>query len=206
MDLQISVFLLISLFTAGHSLWCYECKGSCANEKIKTCLDGESQCLSSTTMIKVAGVSLEVNDKDCSADCFTGSVNYNIGQISSECCNTPLCNQQDISDISKVYNGLKCYFCDEKSCSNILRCTGDQDRCFKAEVNFRFASTVVKGCVSKSMCDAKASLKNVQEVSCCSGNLCNGVQSVTQTVSGVQSVTQSFLFLFCSLLSFILLH
>uniref|UniRef100_A0A671PBY4 UPAR/Ly6 domain-containing protein n=1 Tax=Sinocyclocheilus anshuiensis TaxID=1608454 RepID=A0A671PBY4_9TELE len=53
---------------------------------------------------------------------------------------------------------------------------------------------VVKGCVSKDICDSMVS--SVEDISCCEGNLCNGAQSVTQ----------SFLFLCCSLLSFILLH
>ncbi len=53
-----------------------------------------------------------------------------------------------------------------------------------------------KGCASKSICDAPYFIPTVENVSCCEGNLCNGVNSVTQSV----------LFLCGSLFSFILLH
>ncbi len=56
--------------------------------------------------------------------------------------------------------------------------------------------SVVKGCVSKSICDAATSAGGFQGVSCCEGNLCNGAESVTQSV----------LFLCGALFSFILLH
>ncbi len=35
-------------------------------------------------------------------------------------------------DPSNVPNGKTCYSCDEKSCLNILSCSGSEDRCFKA--------------------------------------------------------------------------
>ncbi len=35
-------------------------------------------------------------------------------------------------DPSNVPNGKKCYSCDDKSCLNILSCSGGEDRCFKA--------------------------------------------------------------------------
>uniref|UniRef100_A0A8C1KXE2 UPAR/Ly6 domain-containing protein n=1 Tax=Cyprinus carpio TaxID=7962 RepID=A0A8C1KXE2_CYPCA len=76
-------------------------------------------------------------------------------------------------------------------------CNTDQCNVRDAPVDTHFKnSMVVKGCVSKSICDAGSSVQDVQGVSCCEGNLCNGAQSISQ----------SFLFLCCSLLSFILLH
>ncbi|KAF4098875.1 phospholipase A2 inhibitor 25 kDa subunit-like [Onychostoma macrolepis] len=196
MDLQISVFLLFILFTAGHSFSCYECMsttGSCANQNLKTCPSGFSKCMSFTTVIQVGIVKF----KDCAADCAVGSMNIGTGNTSFVCCNTDQCNVQDAPVPSNVPNGKKCYSCDEKSCSNILSCSGSEDRCLKATGTFGDQSLAVKGCVSKSICDAETSLlRGVERISCCSGNLCNGAQSVTQ----------SFLFLCCSLLSFILLH
>ncbi|XP_058613740.1 lymphocyte antigen 6B-like isoform X1 [Onychostoma macrolepis] len=200
MDLQISVFLLFSLFTEGHSLSCYECMsmtGPCTNQNLKTCPSGSSKCMSSTAVTQVGDISAKMKVKNCAVDCQNGSMNLGIFKTSSVCCNTDKCNIQDPPDPSTgAPNGKKCYSCDVQSCSNILSCSGIEDRCFKATGSFGGQSMVVKGCLSKSLCDTAASAGDVQGVSCCSGNLCNGVQSVTQ----------SFLFLCCSLLSFILLH
>uniref|UniRef100_A0A671PE07 UPAR/Ly6 domain-containing protein n=1 Tax=Sinocyclocheilus anshuiensis TaxID=1608454 RepID=A0A671PE07_9TELE len=155
MDLQISVFLLFVLFTAGA----------------------------------------KTNTKGCALPigCPSGSINLGIGKIASTCCNSDLCNSLDAPDPSIVPNGNKCYYCDGRSCSSTVSCTGSEDRCFK----FESQPLSVKGCVSKSICDIVSIFDTfVGGVSCCSGNLCNSAQSVTQ----------SFLFLCCSLLSFILLH
>ncbi|XP_016382025.1 prostate stem cell antigen-like [Sinocyclocheilus rhinocerous] len=199
MDLQISVFLLFVLFTAGHSFSCYECMGltgSCADQKVKTCPSGTSKCMSLTTAVQAGGISAKVKVKDCAADCASGSMNIGIGKTSLACCNTDQCNVQDAPDPSNVPNGKTCYYCDGQSCLNTVSCSGSEDRCFKATGSSGGQSVVVKGCLSKSSCDAATSVGDVQGASCCEGNLCNGAQSVTQ----------SFLFLCCSLLSFILLH
>ncbi|KTG43865.1 hypothetical protein cypCar_00044269 [Cyprinus carpio] len=166
MDLQISVFLLFILFTAG------------------------------TKTNSVCDIGAKAKLKDCAIDCPSGSMNMGFAKTSFACCNTDQCNIQDAPDPSIVPNGKTCYSCDDKSCSNILSCSGSEDRCFKATGTLGGQSTVVKGCVSKSICDAETSVRDVQEASCCEGNLCNSAQSITQ----------SFLFLCCSLLSFILLQ
>ncbi|XP_073680151.1 urokinase plasminogen activator surface receptor-like [Garra rufa] len=129
--------------------------------------------------------------------CPSGSINFGIGKIASSCCNTDLCNAQNAPDASVVPNGKTCYYCDGQSCSNTLSCSGSEDRCIKATANLGGQSIVVKGCISKSVCDAVSILDSfVGGVSCCEGNMCNNAISVTQ----------SFLFLCGSLLSFILLH
>uniref|UniRef100_A0A8C1YGG5 Lymphocyte antigen 6 family member M5 n=1 Tax=Cyprinus carpio TaxID=7962 RepID=A0A8C1YGG5_CYPCA len=131
MDLQISVFLLFILFTAGHSLSCYECsgqKGSCANQKVKTCPRGFSKCMSTTAVTQV-GDSLKVKVKDCAADCASGSMNLGIVKRSSVCCNTDRCNVRDAPDPSIDSNGKKCYSCDGKNCSNTVSCSGSEDHC-----------------------------------------------------------------------------
>ncbi|XP_050949770.1 ly6/PLAUR domain-containing protein 5-like isoform X2 [Labeo rohita] len=192
MDLQISVFLLFILFTAGHSLSCFNCAlGSCT---MTTCTNGFTNCLSTTITINSTTVKL----RGCAPSvCPTGSLNLGIGKGSSSCCDTDLCNFQDAPDPStNALNGKSCYYCDGQSCSKTVSCSGTEDRCFNATVTTGLQPQVFKGCVSKSFCDATTSIPNVGSLSCCEGNLCNSAKSVTQ----------SFLFLCCSLLSFILLH
>ncbi|XP_067280291.1 ly6/PLAUR domain-containing protein 2-like [Pseudorasbora parva] len=196
MDLQISVFLLFVLFTAGHSLDCYECMsltGSCANQTVTTCPSGFSQCESSI-VTQVGEISSISKYKACTADCLSMSMNIGITRTTTSCCNTNLCNAQDAPDPGLT--GKKCYYCDGQSCSKTMGCSGIEDRCIKATGTIENQSVVLKGCVSKSICNDTTLIKNVESISCCEGNLCNGAQSVTQ----------SFLFLCCSLLSYFLLH
>ncbi|XDV38258.1 hypothetical protein PO909_007702 [Leuciscus waleckii] len=194
MDLQISVFLLFILFTAGHSLSCYECSnptGSCAGQTVKTCPIGSTQCTSSIIGIQVGGISSTGNNKSCAATCLSQSFNFGNVRMTISCCGIDLCNLQDVQDPAP--NGKNCYYCDDKSCSNTVKCSGTEDRCITASVG----QSVLKGCVSKSICDDTTSAGvGSGNVTCCEGNLCNGAQSVTQ----------SFLFLCCSLLSYFMMH
>ncbi|XP_077077565.1 urokinase plasminogen activator surface receptor-like [Siphateles boraxobius] len=197
MDPQISVSLLFLLFTAGHSLKCYKCSrqsGSCEDQTVQTCSAGYSWCESYAGVTQVGDITSKEMYKGCSTDCQSGSVNIGITRAKTSCCNTDLCNRQNPPDLAP--NGKKCYNCDEKSCSKTLSCSGDEDHCFTATGTYDGQSLVVKGCISKPLCDATASVKDVQSVSCCEGNLCNGAPSVSQ----------SFLFLCGSLLSYFLLH
>ncbi|ROL43675.1 phospholipase A2 inhibitor and Ly6/PLAUR domain-containing protein [Anabarilius grahami] len=211
MDLQISVFLLFILFTAGHSLSCYECRsslGSCAFQEKKTCPSESLYCVSTTGVVQIGGIKTVNKFKGCEADCQSGSTNIGYSKMTLSCCNTDLCNAQDAPDPNtNVPNGKKCFSCDEKSCSNTLSCLGTEDRCFKATgenlekdlTTVGGLSVVSKGCISKNICDVTAAgtlIPNVKDFSCCEGNMCNGAQSVSQ----------SFLFLCCSLLSYFLLQ
>ncbi|XP_026089876.1 urokinase plasminogen activator surface receptor-like [Carassius auratus] len=189
MDLQISLFLLCILFTAGHSLNCYDCTsltGSCT--QTSQCSIWLPNCLSAAVTVN----STTLTYRSCAPSvCPSGSINLGIGRGSAKCCNTALCNNQDAPDPTSAPNGKKCYYCDGNTCSNTVSCSGTEDRCF----NTTFQSQVIKGCVSKSLCDVPQLLGS-GSFSCCEGNLCNSANGVTQ----------SFLFLCCSLLSFILLH
>ncbi|XP_039513334.1 urokinase plasminogen activator surface receptor-like [Pimephales promelas] len=195
MDLQISVFLLFILFTAGQSRSCYQCtslQGSSCNSGI--CSDGFSNCLGAT--VEVVNFT-KFTAKTCAPlVCPSGSINLGIGKISSYCCDTDLCNNKDATDPSNPTNGNSCYYCDGQNCLNTVKCSGNEDRCIKATGKFGDQTLVVKGCVSKLICDATSFIPSVEGISCCEGNLCNGSQSVTQSV-----------LIFCgSLLSYFLMH
>ncbi|KAK2872334.1 hypothetical protein Q8A67_022231 [Cirrhinus molitorella] len=203
MDVPFSVFLLFILFTAGHSLQCYECASpsSCTDQKVTTCPNGITKCISSVTAAQIGNKTSKIKFKGCVTECQSSSFNFGTSMLSSSCCNTDLCNANDASDPSTDPSGKKCYYCNGQGCSNTLTCAGSQDHCIKATVNlavFGSQSAVYKGCVSKSICDAttSTSFPYVQDILCCKGDLCNSAQSGTL----------SFLFLCCFLLSFILLH
>ncbi|KAK2872303.1 hypothetical protein Q8A67_022200 [Cirrhinus molitorella] len=101
-----------------------------------------------------------------------------------------------LSSTSPKPNEKKCFTCDDEGCSKIMSCWGDENQCFTTKANETLKA--VKGCASKSACDRVLGhvLESYGNITCCWGNLCNGAESVTQ----------SFLFLCCSLLSFILLQ
>ncbi|XP_048035730.1 lymphocyte antigen 6E-like [Megalobrama amblycephala] len=129
MDLQISVFLLFILFTAGHSLSCYECMGlmgSCADQKLKACPSGSSQCSSTTAVVQIGDFSSKVKAKDCAPACQSGSLNFGTVKTTISCCNTDQCNLQDAPDPSNAPNGRTCYSCEGQSCTTILSCYGDE--------------------------------------------------------------------------------
>ncbi|XP_073693796.1 lymphocyte antigen 6E-like [Garra rufa] len=99
MDLQISVFLLFLLFTAGHSLRCYKCSnpiGSCADPTVETCPSGSSKCSKITTVMEVGSAKGTSIVKGCApADCKTGTEQILAGSISIQCCDSDLCNAAD---------------------------------------------------------------------------------------------------------------
>ncbi|XP_057217028.1 urokinase plasminogen activator surface receptor-like [Triplophysa rosa] len=118
--------------------------------------------------------------------------------VSMQCCNTELCNSQEVPDASSSSpNGKQCYYCDGISCLNRLNCLGTEDYCIKAKANITSLPSTVKGCVSKSLCDAASQLpQGLVDFSCCQGNLCNSATSITT----------SLLFFFWPFICYIMLH
>ncbi|XP_051959773.1 urokinase plasminogen activator surface receptor-like isoform X2 [Xyrauchen texanus] len=151
-----------------------------------------------SSKVKITGVSTQMKIKTCAQpnDCQTGNMNLGNIKISSSCCNTDSCNDKDAPDPSSTPNGKQCYTCNDPNCSNVLSCSVNEDYCIKASGSFGGVSTIVKGCVSKSVCDAATSVPNLVDVTCCQGNLCNSAKSFTQ----------SFMLLLLPLFSYTLFH
>ncbi|XP_065099894.1 phospholipase A2 inhibitor and Ly6/PLAUR domain-containing protein-like [Paramisgurnus dabryanus] len=206
MDLKIFIVLFCALFTGGHSLQCYECSGvngSCVS-KVTTCPD-TAVCSSLTMVQNTGGTEVTIQYKGCRVMkyCISGSVNLGIisSVTSTQCCNTDLCNIKDVPVYSSnTPNGKQCYYCDDPtSCLNKLNCSGEDDYCVTVTATNGSLTETVKGCASKSYCDAVPALLEPQmhfKMSCCQGNLCNGAKSVTQNL----------LFLLWPLFFFILIH
>ncbi|XP_052427927.1 lymphocyte antigen 6C2-like [Carassius gibelio] len=100
MDLQISVFLLSVLFTAGQSLSCYKCVDpivSCADPKVETCPSG-FKCMTGTPELGFGSMKVTTKVKGClpEAECKHGTIQTEDGITGTlQCCNTDLCNAAD---------------------------------------------------------------------------------------------------------------
>nr|XP_055062605.1 urokinase plasminogen activator surface receptor-like [Misgurnus anguillicaudatus] len=187
MELKIFIVLFCTLFTGGHSLQCNECSGevgSCES-KVKMC-PGTETCSSVTTVVSTGGTELKMQSKGCAVteSCINASSNLGFTRTvtSTQCCNTDLCNSKDAPDYgSNSPNGKQCYYCDGQSCFNKLNCLGDEDYCVTATQTAE--SMTLKGCASRSICDAATQgNEDYMSFTCCQGNLCNGAKSVTQNL------------------------
>ncbi|XP_056587548.1 lymphocyte antigen 6G-like [Triplophysa dalaica] len=189
MHLNIFTVLIFTLFAEGHSLKCYQCIGLLGpcEKKETTCPSGDAVCGSQMTVQSIGATSTNIQTKSCLEPkmCVNGSLNFGITRTATttQCCNTDLCNSRDVSDSSSNnLNGKQCYYCENDSCFNKLSCLGSEDHCIKAKVNSESMSVTVKGCASKSMCDAISQISQYGDISCCQGNLCNSAKSITQNL------------------------
>ncbi|XP_073727613.1 phospholipase A2 inhibitor and Ly6/PLAUR domain-containing protein-like [Misgurnus anguillicaudatus] len=206
MDLNIFIILLLSLIAGGHSLKCYQCvnvTGSCTGVAMTCPTANYTTCMSATSISTLAGVMSTSKLKSCYIPQYCGNVSVNVGVsksvVSMQCCNTDLCNSQDVPDSSSNSpNGKQCYYCDGKTCSNKLSCLGNEDYCITATATANITSLppIVKGCASKMICDAASHVpQGYGQISCCQGNLCNSAVSVTQNL-----VFLLWAFIFCILI------
>ncbi|XP_050949762.1 ly6/PLAUR domain-containing protein 3-like [Labeo rohita] len=185
MDLQISVFLLFILFTAGHSFRCYHCNGTISDACKQTTCNESSSCFTATAYFGKNGTVI----KNCSNGCPSGSINA--GNLKAF---LYLCNMQDAPDPSNnTANGKTCYYCDGQNCSNILNCSGSEGRCLTQTGTY--GDVFSKGCVSESICNDTTFSPLILNLTCCEGNLCNGdnvTQSIIQTTTQSSSLSSSF--------------
>uniref|UniRef100_A0A3B4BKM4 UPAR/Ly6 domain-containing protein n=1 Tax=Periophthalmus magnuspinnatus TaxID=409849 RepID=A0A3B4BKM4_9GOBI len=122
---------------------------------------------------------MDVTTKSCLAthECIQGSINYGVSRevLTSDCCNSSLCNNKTPEPPKTKPNGKKCFRCDGNgNCSGILNCDGDEDMCIKVSVG---KTQIKKGCATKSMC--LPSKGKIPVISCCEGDLCNDAKGVS---------------------------
>ncbi|XP_028299662.1 mucin-17-like [Gouania willdenowi] len=200
--------------TAATALQCQSCADPsdllCSSEVTVTCPVG-SMCVTSSTRVISPGFPAVRINKGCasSSQCpATGSTTYSVNGISYastasvQCCDTSSCNSATLPvPPSQPTNSLQCFICipGTNSCSNRVRCRGDEDRCFTANVTTSTGISPFLGCISASVCDTPSSLNTFLHLdqahpissgpSCCVGDSCNSVSAVPPTVPTTTAAT-----------------
>uniref|UniRef100_A0A8C9XVP9 UPAR/Ly6 domain-containing protein n=1 Tax=Sander lucioperca TaxID=283035 RepID=A0A8C9XVP9_SANLU len=153
--------------------------GTCT-QTIKECPQGQ-QCAAMRVVTYADGSKVQVlNKQQCLDAEYCGEYSLNYGKLQykfiTKCCTSELCNTQPAPEPSKLPNGKKCYYCDERTCNNTVNCDGTEDNCFSATQNQ--GTVILKGCVSKHMCTMRdQSWARPLTYRCCEGNLCNAASS-----------------------------
>lgn len=149
-------------------------------DKLVICPRTASTCTSARIVTQIGYLNIEKKIKGCAVDCHSGSMNLGPVKSSYSCCHTSFCNSRDAPDPRTLMpNGLICYSCDGSSCSNIMSCSGSEDRCVSVTKLSEGEAVVVKGCASRSLCDYLSITE--KDSSCCKGDLCNDEVSATQS-------------------------
>ncbi|XP_072250640.1 urokinase plasminogen activator surface receptor-like isoform X2 [Leuresthes tenuis] len=186
-----SLVLGIWLLPKVDTLKCYECllgvSGNCKDSK--ECPSKDHQCSSLRILSYSGGSKLaDLEAKTCALvqECVEGSVNFGAAKtlITSQCCNSELCNIQSAPDASKFSpNGKKCFTCEGETCTKTLNCEGTEDHCIKTTLNVGGRKMTVKGCASKMICSASSAAQMTgaigAELSCCQGDFCNSASSTS---------------------------
>ncbi|KAM3923463.1 ly6/PLAUR domain-containing protein 3 [Leptodactylus fuscus] len=207
------LLLLCVSLAPGLSLKCNSCSGlpyDC-KETTQLCTLNQTSCMSQSYTITAPqgshpGNVTEWTYKGCTQGLVCNeSVYLDLGSkktyISTQCCNTDLCNTGTYY-VRVPVSGLLCQSCvgNSASCaSNLtsLQCAGLQDRCMTIKtvyVNGSSSDVVYKGCGTGNLCGRLLKYNSggprvYTSVSCCGYDNCNkDVQTVTvnETKNGIQ--------------------
>ncbi|KAJ8378948.1 hypothetical protein AAFF_G00233130 [Aldrovandia affinis] len=191
MKLLVTLALACALFSKVYPLQCYECIPTVFTPCTQTCPASQTKCGSVTVVTYVGSSPTKIRAKSCGApaECVSGSFNFGIGRtvINTECCDTDLCNSQNVPDgiADTNPNGKKCFTCLSEDCTGTTQCLGSENRCIKSSVSTGGHTMIVKGCASQSICagSLNAQVGDIAvNLSCCQGDLCNNALRVGQNV------------------------
>ncbi|XP_017537040.1 urokinase plasminogen activator surface receptor-like [Pygocentrus nattereri] len=210
MKLQVTLALICVLFPKALALQCYQCIPGLSGTCTDTTTECPAQCISRAITVTTGDQEHEVSLKGCAApgQCFIGSLNLGFSRMtfSSYCCSTDLCNAFEQPDFQPPPLWKECYVCTEKDCKGTLTCELG-NYCITATAMLHGARMTLKGCASKHVCSAPASILKeagiIGNVSCCSGNLCNRAKGFYENLhNSAKRIKQSLLIVVSSCILF----
>ncbi|XP_075696508.1 uncharacterized protein LOC142662265 [Rhinoderma darwinii] len=172
--------LLLTLAATSSALSCT----TCVSASSQTCTGSSVTCpsgfLCGSSYIETIAETTVALARTCtpSSQCdVKGSIGVQQGQIKmvTSCCDTDGCTPAipALPTTSSVPNGLVCRSClsaDSNWCytSDTLQCTGDQNMCLLQTTEIMepvSASTAIRGCASKSVCDIGSQSQTIGGIS-----------------------------------------
>ncbi|KAM9114713.1 phospholipase A2 inhibitor and Ly6/PLAUR domain-containing protein-like [Pangshura tecta] len=171
MEASLAICILAALLATGTCLQCEVCTGAGNNctGTMKTCAAGEDSCAFILTDVTVAGVKRQSFLKGClpSSECKVSTISMNFGQemtmrTSFACCVGDACRTTTVTvpPADTTLNGRRCPACiavlSAQCNAETIACTGAETKCIDAVgtvvIGDSPVPTVMKGCVSQSMC------------------------------------------------------
>nr|XP_043873610.1 cell wall protein DAN4-like [Solea senegalensis] len=220
MKLLLSLTFIWALSSTAGALVCQTCTDDACTSTVPLSCDKETMCITAAIQAVSSGIPGQQIFKACASSSLcpvigsqTFSVNLNISSAiaSATCCNTDSCNSATLSfPTTPSVNNLECYSCDPFTlqCTNSIKCTGTEDRCFQASCesssyifyslfNLQLTNGATTspafGCANVIMCAAAEKLgmlpfmKNVGNITsgptCCKTDLCNSAAPTTTTIA-----------------------
>ncbi|CAI5781117.1 phospholipase A2 inhibitor subunit gamma B-like [Podarcis lilfordi] len=169
MPVLLGLLLFSMLLTPGDSLECETCIATSSNcsGKMMTCSANEDTCAVSLTESKADQISVQSIAKGCSSTkaCGQGPYSINLGKMFTSrgvavCCKGANCSSISVPlpPVNNTVNGKKCPVCYSMlspcSSSDVAECTGAEDRCLDLSIKSGTIKITMKGCTTKSYCDA----------------------------------------------------
>ncbi|KAF4079350.1 hypothetical protein AMELA_G00192200 [Ameiurus melas] len=192
MKLLLAFYFFSALFSSVTMLECLNCNvesGSCSTTRLQKC-PPSNLCAALIYNYSIPGLNVnkigEIHGCLPQAACnqanpsvlettYSANVGVANGFLSISCCESESCNCIIIPELDNKPNGLQCLSCKrltDTECISSISCVGSQDHCMTGTV-LDLANLTIKGCASKSFCDADFQNSTLGDVHCCSGNLCN---------------------------------